>query len=243
MVALSDPVNPWARLRERSNEAEWLDDVAVEPALLERNLLELERLNRLLGGHRSLLRVFKRALNFVPQRPLRLVDIGCGGGDGLRRIDDWCSSRGIKAEFVGLDLNPTVLETARSLSKHHPRIRFVQADAFDGTLAALSPDITTATLFCHHIPEASLSTRLATLLQASRAVVISDLHRHAIAHAGFRALARAARLSAMTRHDGAVSIRRGFKRHELEQLVAAQTASHTSIEWAFAFRYEVLLVR
>lgn len=243
MGAPSDRVSVWTSLRTRSSETEWLDDPATSAALLERNLQQLEQLNRFLGGHQSLIRGVRRALRFVDQRPLRVVDVGCGNGDGLRALAQWCSRRGLSVDLVGLDLNPAIIDIARRRSKTHPNVRFLQGDAFDGTLDTLAPDITTATLFFHHFPSETLGSKLQRLLRSSSALVISDLHRHPVAHAGFRAMCRLAPLSPMTRHDGAVSIRRGFQRNELEALVAPLGARHVSIHWAFAFRYEVLLVR
>jgi 2-polyprenyl-3-methyl-5-hydroxy-6-metoxy-1,4-benzoquinol methylase len=243
MAAPSDHVSPWASLPFRSSELEWLDDVHVDQALLRQNLAELELLNRLLGGHQSLLRGFQRALRFLPKRRLRVVDVGCGGGDGVRLLARWCAKRQLPVEFIGLDFNPTVIELAQAQSRSHANVRYVQGDAFGEVLDSLAPDLVTATLFCHHFPTASLGSHLAKLLAPSAALLISDLHRHPIAHAGFRALGRVARFCPMTRHDGAVSIRRGFKRRELEALIAPLGARHTSIRWAFAFRFEVLLVR
>lgn len=243
MDAPSDRVSVWTSLRTRSSETEWLDDLATSPTLLERNLHQLELLNHFLGGHQSLLRGVGRALRFVGHRPLRVVDVGCGNGDGLRALDKWCSRRGLNVDLIGLDLNPAIIDIARRRSEAHANVRFLQADAFGGTLDALAPDITTATLFCHHFPSTTLTGQLQQLLRSSAALVISDLHRHPVAHAGFRGLCRLAPLSPMTRHDGAVSIRRGFQRAELEALIAPLGARHVSIRWAFAFRYEVLLVR
>src|SRR5690606_6978375 len=145
-----------------------------------------------------LLRGFRRALAWMPEGRLRVVDVGCGGGDGLRLLARWCAKRNLAVEFFGLDFNETVLDTARDLSRDCPNVRFVQGDAFDGTLQDLQPDIVTATLFCHHFPSTDLRSHLETMLYASRALVISDLHRHPVAHASFRLLGRVARLGAMT---------------------------------------------
>ena len=38
--------------------------------------------------------------------PLRILDVGCGYGDVLRRIERWADARRVAVELVGLDLNP-----------------------------------------------------------------------------------------------------------------------------------------
>jgi SAM-dependent methyltransferase len=243
MVALSDTVSIWTSLSTRSSETEWLDEAAIDRDALDCNLRQLETLNRVLGGHQSLVRCFIRARRHLPTGRLRVVDVGCGSGDGLRVLSTFSRHHKLDVDLVGLDLNAEIIETARARSAGFPNIRYIQADAFGGTLEALSPDLTVATLFCHHFPSDALRTKVDQLFGASRALVISDLHRHPIAHAAFRGIGHLFHLSPMTRHDGAVSIRRGFTRRELEELVAPLGARHTSIRWAFAFRYEVLLAR
>ncbi len=44
---------------------------------------------------------------------LRLLDVGYGDGDMLRRIARWSARRGIAAELVGIDLNPRSEAAAR----------------------------------------------------------------------------------------------------------------------------------
>lgn len=236
MVSLFDP------LVERSTETEWLDDPAFVGPALYRNLRELETINRFLGGHASLVRCVRRALPWLNKRPLHVVDVGCGSGDGLRALSRWGRREGIALRLVGLDANPEVLDFARSQSTGYDDITYLHGDAFGDFFPAINSDLVVASLFCHHFGSHVLQEWLSKVLQTTRALAISDLHRHSLAHIGFRALSRLARASPMTKNDGAVSIRRGFTRPELEGMIAPLRVKHASINWSFAFRYEVLLV-
>src|SRR3546814_8545014 len=44
---------------------------------------------------------------------VRVLDVGFGDGDMLRRIARWAARRGIAAELVGVDLNPRSERAAR----------------------------------------------------------------------------------------------------------------------------------
>lgn len=235
-------VSPFASLPTRSLETEWLDDLDVQGPELEESLRDLERFNQYLGGHRALIRCLRRALPWLPQRRLRLVDIGCGRGDGLRAIARWASRNHVDLELIGLDANPAAIAAATRQSDQFPELRYVVGDAFGETLKDLAPDIVTASLICHHFTTPALAERLPQLLAHTQALVIADLHRHVLAHASFRALTKVLGCCAMTRHDGAVSVRRAFTRSDLEALITPLPLRHWSLHWSFAFRYEVLLV-
>lgn len=238
----SNRVSLFAPLATRSNELEWLDDLGIQGPDLEQSLRDLELFNQYLGGHRALLRCLSRALPWLPQRRLRLVDIGCGRGDGLRVIARWATKHHIPLELIGLDANPATLDEARKQSKGFPEIQYVAGDAFGATLRDLTPDVVTASLFFHHFTTPALAERLPQLLRCTRALVVADLHRHVLAHASFRALTKVLGSCPMTRHDGAVSVRRAFTRAELQSLIKPLPLRHVAIHWSFAFRYEVLLV-
>lgn len=240
---LPSNVGLFAALPTRSTEPEWLDDLSMSGPELEESLRDLELFNRYLGGHRALLRCLQRALPWLPKRRLRLVDVGCGRGDGLRAIARWSRRHGVELDLVGLDANEATIEQARIQSHSFPDIRYVSGDAFGSTLGDLEADVVTASLIFHHFPSSTLAARLPQLLEHTPVLVVADLHRHRLAHASFRALTKVLGNCPMTRHDGAVSIRRAFTRAELTELVSPLNLRHWSIHWSFAFRYELLLVR
>jgi SAM-dependent methyltransferase len=184
----------------------------------------------------------RRALSWLPHRTLTVVNLGCGSGDGLRTLAGFSATHGIDLKLFGLDANPHVIDIARRESSAFSGIKFVVGDAFGAELEALQPDIVIANQFFHHIPSAAIEAHLPKLLQKTHAIVITDLHRHVVAHTGFGLLARLLGASPLALHDGQVSIRRGFTRAELERLTERLGLAHRSIVWAFPFRFEVVLV-
>lgn len=232
----------WLRLATRSTEPEQLDNSDFWGFELDHALRDLERFNRWLGGNRSIIRAVERAIPFCPQRrPLTVIDIGCGSGDGLRALARWGSQHSVPLHLIGLDANPAVIDIARRDSRYEPNISYVVGDAFGETLERVNPDIVVANQFFHHFTQSELEARLPELLRRTRVLVISDLHRSALAHAGFDIISRVLNASPLARHDGLVSIRRGFTRSDLERLVTRLRLRHQAIDWSF-FRYELLLV-
>ena len=70
-------------------------------------LRDLEQVNRWSLGYRPTLAWLDRLVDFArTSEALRIVDVGCGGGDLLRRVDAWARRRGVKVKLVGVDLNP-----------------------------------------------------------------------------------------------------------------------------------------
>ena len=62
--------------------------------------------------------------------PLHIVDVGCGGGGLLRRLELWGRSRGLPLTLTGIDLNPFATQAAREFTEGNSSIRFLTGDAF-----------------------------------------------------------------------------------------------------------------
>ena len=93
-----------SRLAVRSRAAELMDADDLDPATYADVLADLAQVNRLTLSARPTLGFLRRALGTAKR--LRLLDVGFGHGDMLRRIARWANARGIAAELVGIDLNP-----------------------------------------------------------------------------------------------------------------------------------------
>jgi SAM-dependent methyltransferase len=68
-------------------------------------------------------------------QPLRVLDVGCGGGGGLTLLDgtDHLQRTATPLEYIGLDLDPHLLELARRDHGQDPRVRFLQGDVRAGS--------------------------------------------------------------------------------------------------------------
>ena len=256
-----------SRFTHRSSEREWLDDLQLQGKALVDNLDEIATINHHLGGHQVLVDGVRRAMKLLGSSQhsvggqgksecrFRIVDIGCGSGDGLRSIARWARKRSAgPLELVGHDANPHVVTHAQALSKAYPEIRYEVRNALGTreqiteTSADASPSygkakqIAICSLFLHHLSDTEIQKWIQLQLESSDAVVISDLERSQLAHGLFRTLSKVARFSDMTKHDGLISIRRGFRRKELERIATSSSARCHQLRWCWAFRYQMVLV-
>ena len=153
--------------------------------------------------------------------PLRILDVGCGYGDTLRRIERWASKRGVAVELTGLDLNPDSVAIAKEASPAESKIRWVAGDLFD-YLPPEPVDAVVCSLFTHHLDEEEIVRFMRWMERQTRVGwFISDLSRAAIPYHFFRIFSKVAGLHRFVQHDGPVSIARSFVRADWERMCAA----------------------
>jgi SAM-dependent methyltransferase len=184
-------------------------------------LIDLAKTNRWLMAYRPVVNWLDR-LVFPPLScPLRILDVGCGYGDGLRRIERWADARNIAVELTGLDLNPDAAAIAAEASAVGSKIEWVAADVF-----AYAPErpvhLVVSSLFTHHLAETDVVRFLQWMEQhAKLGWFISDLSRGALPYHLFRAFSKLAGLHPFVQHDGPVSIRRSFAPEDWRRMCAA----------------------
>jgi SAM-dependent methyltransferase len=66
-------------------------------------------------------------LSAISDRPLRILDFGCGFGD----LFGYARERGISLDYTGLDINPDLIKVAR---ERYPACRFLCHDVFESPL-------------------------------------------------------------------------------------------------------------
>ncbi len=210
-------------LHARSTQGERLDEGVPEADAL-RSLQDLRFVNRWLGNPGSVLAAVREHL---PPGG-RLLDVGSASGD----LPAYLQSRLPGPLFVaGLDIKPLHFRFA-------PRsLRRVVADVRALPFAERSFDVVTASLFLHHFDAAVLPGVLAGLFRlARRALVVNDLERAAVPYLFGRAFFPLLFRSRVSVEDGLVSIRRGFRRHELLSAFAAAGLPQPSVRWHFPYR-------
>ena len=153
--------------------------------------------------------------------PMRVLDVGSGGGDMLRAVARWGCRHGVALELTGLDLNPHSTTAALLSTPPELGIRYETGDLF-----GLDPhrryDVVISSLFAHHLPDVDVLRFLRWMEQtATRGWLVNDLQRSEVAARGFALLAGAAGWHRFVRNDGPLSVRRAFARTEWPRLLRA----------------------
>lgn len=229
------------RLAVRSTQAEQMDSADLDAATYAIVLRDLARVNRVTMSGRPTLSFLNRAAGTA--RQIRVLDVGYGQGDMLRRIATWAKKRNIGAELIGIDLNPNSAPAARAATPPEMQIDYRTGDYAD--LAGGEFDIVLSSFVAHHMKDAELLAFLAFMeAESARGWLVNDLHRHAFAYAGYPLLARLFGWHRIVREDGQLSIARSFRPgdwHDL--LLRAGLADVARVCRRFPFRLCVERIR
>ena len=102
-------------------------------------LHDIARVNRLTFAYRPTISWMEELVAVHPSsEPLRVVDVGCGDGDMLRRIDAWAAKRGVPVALTGIDLNPNAIRAAREATPPAQHIEWIVGDALSSAAARRS---------------------------------------------------------------------------------------------------------
>jgi SAM-dependent methyltransferase len=153
--------------------------------------------------------------------PLRVVDVGCGYGDTLRRIDGWAKKRGVPVALTGVDLNPDAIRAAREATSATQCIEWVVGDALSNDCVG-DCDVVLCSLLTHHMTNPQIVKFLSWLERTARlGWFVNDLHRQPVPYHLFRLLSRFTNWHRFVKHDGPVSIRRSFVVEDWQELCSA----------------------
>lgn len=220
----------FAPLPREVARVELLDRPGVPRTELAENLADIARLNRL-GATRALLAHL--APFFARHRgpaPLRVLDLGTGGGDVPAAVVRWARARGRRVSVLALDLQPEVLACAGAAARDLPEVRLVAGDALQPPVRRDGVDVALCSLTLHHLPEAAVVRLLRLMADAARlGFVVSDLRRSRLAYAAAWLTTRLISKSRLTRHDGPLSVLRAYTREELARLAGA--AGLPGVRW------------
>jgi len=196
----------------RTLEPELMDD-APDAEVVE-NLRDLSRINRWLGGNRTMAGLLDPHLRRNPRA--LILDAGAANGETVR----WLSGRYPQARLVALDRAERLLRMGTGDR--------VAADVFAWPVRPRSVDIVICSLFLHHFDDEGVRRILSHFEDAAREAVIAvDLHRHPLASGFLPATRFLAGWHPTTVHDGVISVNAAFKPAELRLLSPrAKVRSH-----------------
>lgn len=224
----------------RSAQTEVLDD-PISTAALAPILRDLARFNGIMQGHRPVLHWLERATrNIPPDRPLVILDIGCGYGDLLRAIRQWASKRSQAVRLIGIDLSDQVIEVARSVTPQDQAIEYHVADIFEFT-PSHPIDFVVTSLVTHHLSDAMIERFLRWMEgNARRGWVIYDLQRSIVPFYFIALAGLLLRLHPVVVYDGRISVARSLTKVEWEARLRAAGISREAVDlrW-FMFRFAI----
>jgi SAM-dependent methyltransferase len=198
----------------RRRGVEILDLPDVSPEIVTRSLADVARANALLGGLNAAITEVEDALDDLAGS-VTLLDVGTGLGDIPCRARTIAKERGIQLSTFGLDAAPELTRACKRAVD-----ACVCADARHLPFADGSVDIVMCSQVLHHFGDVDALELLREMNRVARTrVIVSDLRRSWIAAAGLWLLSFPLRFHAVSRHDGVVSVLRGFTPGELADTV------------------------
>jgi len=185
-------------------------------------LHSIESVNRLTRAYQPTLHWLNHVYTVMPRQtqPVHIVDVGCGGGDMLRRIRRWAEERKLPVVLTGIDLNSDAIRVAREVTIPNT-VTFLT-----GRVQDFQPpggiDIVVSSLLTHHFEDREIVDFLDWMESTVRlGWFVNDLHRQRIPYYGFRLLSAFSRWHPFVKHDGPVSILRSFRREDWQQFCRA----------------------
>lgn len=207
-------------LRTRNRSLELMDQVDIDVADHREALKGLERINAISGTGRVVWKQIRQR-SLRENRPLRVLDLACGGGDLLIWLSKKAERSGLDLKCTGCDISSVAIghasESARRLKIKN--LDFRSHNVLEDTIPQ-GYDIVLSTLFLHHLDQADAISFLHRAAQAARCgLLIDDLLRtplgYALAWIGCRLLSR----SHVVHYDGPVSVQGAFSLEELRSLL------------------------
>jgi 2-polyprenyl-3-methyl-5-hydroxy-6-metoxy-1,4-benzoquinol methylase len=223
----------------RSNQKELLDQVDIPFNDIKRNMEELEFINKRLGGHEITLDgiagILKEKFSF--NEPIRITELGCGGGDNLKAIAKWARKNRVPVELTGIDINNECISYAQSQSK---TIQYICSD-FRNVQFTTKPHILFSSLFCHHFTDVEIVSMLTWMKNnSSLGFFINDLHRNLIAFYLIKILTGIFSKSYLVKNDAPISVSRGFIKKDWRRYFEEAEILQYSCTWRWAFRWLII---
>ena len=210
---------------------EYLDAPGVDPRLVRRSLADVALANALFGGTRAVLLELGLVLPEL-SATATLLDVGSGVGDIAARARELARQKDVDLSLITIDMAETLAVASRARTGNA-----VRGNATALPFADRSVDVVLCSQTLHHFDDASAACVLRELHRVARVrVIISDLRRSWLAAAGLWLASFPLGFHPVSRHDGVVSIMRGYTRDELRRLIASATGQAPNVKQHMCWR-------
>jgi ubiquinone/menaquinone biosynthesis C-methylase UbiE len=225
-------------LKKRSNQPELMDDFKEGLQALRVVFDDINRVNVILGGNNITINAVARLIKENPQESYTIVDMGCGDGNMLREVANFCRKNTQNTRLIGIDLNQEALQLASEASVDYSEIEYQHKDILQIKSTDLNCDIVINTLCMHHFVDKDLLTFLAKFNElASIGVVFNDLQSSRWAYYLFKLFSLIFIKTKTAKIDGLISISKGFIKSDLLTYTKNLPSVAHQIKWKWAFRY------
>lgn len=167
---------------------------------------------------------------------LVLLDVGTGLGDIPRAAHDLAKRRSMSLSTIGLELTPALAHGARQGAQHA-----ICGNALSLPFATNSVDVVSCSQVLHHFEADEANALLREMARVARhAVIVSDLRRSWTAAALLWLASFPLGFHPVSRHDGIVSIFRGYTAPELEAVVRGALGGAPAVQHRAGWRITAL---
>ena len=240
MNGFSRWLNSYRELRRRQRRDEWMDQPEIGEVEHRHALAGLARINRLSNSSGIFWPPLRRLASELG-RPLRVLDVACGGGDVTIALAQRARRAGLACEFAGCDLSAVALAVARDRADNAGvPIEFIQLNVLESPLPN-DFDAIICSLFLHHLDEPDAESLLRSMAGATqRMVLVNDLARSQIGYFLAEVVGRILTRSHVVHVDGPLSVAGAFTPDEAVALAERAELSGATVRrhWPQRFLLE-----
>lgn len=226
----------------RSNEPERIDTGDYTEEEYRTFLREIRFINRWIGDRWALRKTLLREIDELQLSEFSVLDVGAGSGELLKEIALFARKTKRRATLAGLDLNSLSAAAIAEAGDQFNEIHSVRGDALSLPFSDESFDFCICSLFTHHFTDDGVVEILKEMRRVSRrGLYVIDLHRDRNAYFWFKVFCFVFRISELVRHDGLLSITKGFTYEEFKRIARRARIGNVKIQGSFPGR--IILAR
>lgn len=227
-------------LAARNRQPELMDQPGLDEGLHAHALRSLSRINAVSRTSAMIWGPIKKLARGSPfDRPLRILDVACGGGDVVQGLAQRALRAGIAAHVDGCDINEVAIAHAREAAHQRgiSNVGYFQHDALRTPLPE-GYDVVTCSLFLHHLENDDAGAMLKAMATAARRMVVaSDLQRSRLGYALACIACQLLTRSPIVHVDGPLSVAAAFTIDEARDLATRSGLSGLTITSCFPERF------